>query len=1433
MPANMRLKKPLITIAVPSYNHELYVATAISSLFRQSFRDFEIIIIDDGSTDNSWIVIENELKRNPGIVVNHFKHENRGLSATLNRAISLANGKYFGFLPSDDFFHPRKLERQAETLENHPGIAVCYTWQNIVDAAGNSTDDNNIKDWFDLNYVSSYSFFPHLLERNFLAAPSALVVTDDLIKVGGFDENLIYAQDHDLWLRLLGNKEGFILHERLIYYRWHGENLTFKETSETRDEKRYILKKFVNALQPNSKRVLENGEAMRRHIAASCVDDVEELIAVFDRNTRPSRQNIQNGDDNDQPVCADGAALRHIEFAEDRIFELRNEREWINNERIRICKENEELKTKLSEHHYNREKLETLLANIHSVRMSRGWKVLRLLQILKAGLATANVSRWLCLAKWINERLLGKRQVFELRPDPLELVEEVNIVTGQVSHGELTTDMPCRQDFLDFYDTNLDQYFPDDEENVPLVSVLIPVYNHAHMLATAIESVLAQDYPNLEIVILDDGSTDAIEKVMNNYALIPCVRMYRQPNRGLPKALTTLHSLAKGQFLTWTSADNVLEPFMISTLAKVLIAHPEAVMTFGDVSLIDETGAPYGKKDYRPHNIDPQRPDILRLNRIADYLEEEPDNYINAAFLYRKSASQVLRGFYDHRLPGLEDFDFWLRMKRAGSIIHAGNEEPIYKYRVHEDTLSRRLVNDQAEAHYERTQRLMEIELRRKKIAGARWSVCAHPAISPADREEFSMACGKLPVNWVEKSIDSPFKLLTIAPEGYEISKQKVAYQATLYLTDEEMKPAFNDSSGKNTPEIKLPRGVSIPVLAKKAREWKCPEDDVFVRKAKGRPVVGFHVPSRGYDIDDSRVLNFMSKRKDLFFVFVDSPDSGLTDRLARITDKVENAGFAGVESFGKAYRYYAAWNVLWAPPLASRRSLTGPQYFQCAALSYSIGVWFLFSGPEESLEWIPFSSNWDIEPHGVESFFQLIHNKPDHDIQDRYLAQWTPEGRLTKVLALADAALQDKVVGPLCRLDEMHGEETKQKNLNPVPTSRHEKGEDRSIGPIILQLEELGHGGLERVVAYLAKQLQTRTGKVHIVCTKKHGPCAAELEAFGIPVFCCEENIAGYTSILNDIRPAVLNTHYSPFGLTKASSLGIPIVATVHNTYAWYDESDWENEKKCYQNVDAFIAVSSFVGEYYLSRMGDVVVPGKMTVVPNCLNADLADKGNRNKIRESLGIDKDDFVLLNLATYDPRKNQLGLLTAFNEAFSEDRSLRLICAGHIASRQYFDLIAGVRDDNPTKARIEIRGLEDDVSPLLAAADAFVISSYFEGWSLAATEALQFGLPLIHTMCGSAIELCGKRGERGFIIDNPGGDPYALNKTILYQHMFDHNPPNTQQMARAMINLASDRTRWRSRNSSIARYCKRTFSVDAFISGYMNVFKKMIAQNKAV
>lgn len=208
-----------------------------------------------------------------------------------------------------------------------------------------------------------------------------------------------------------------------------------------------------------------------------------------------------------------------------------------------------------------------------------------------------------------------------------------------------------------------------DSTAPPRVSMVMPVHNGARWLADAIASVLAQDFTDFELILVDDASRDASAEIMADAAARDArVRLLRlDTNVGLPAALNHGFAEARGALHSWTSDDNLLRPQMLARLVATLDAHPHADIVYADFTLIDDAGTDLGRSRVGP------------VERLLY------GNNIGACFLYRAQVTDALGG-YDTDLFGVEDYDFWLRAAQRFTFVAL--HEDLYIYRKHGGSLT-------------------------------------------------------------------------------------------------------------------------------------------------------------------------------------------------------------------------------------------------------------------------------------------------------------------------------------------------------------------------------------------------------------------------------------------------------------------------------------------------------------------------------------------------------------------------------------------------------------------------------------------------------------------------------------------------------------------------------------------------------------------------
>ncbi len=209
---------PKISIVMSVYNGEKYLRQSIESILSQSFKDFEFIIINDGSTDNSLKIIEEFKKKDERIEL--ISRENKGLIYSLNEGVKSAKGEYIARMDADDVSMPNRLEKQLKYVEEG-GLAVCGSWANGIDNKG-------IKTRF-LNYppkADRIRFFT-ILHNPFIHT-SVMFRKDIYEKVGGYRSFFKHIEDYELWTRIVFKYKTDNITESLLEYRFHDDQITKK-----------------------------------------------------------------------------------------------------------------------------------------------------------------------------------------------------------------------------------------------------------------------------------------------------------------------------------------------------------------------------------------------------------------------------------------------------------------------------------------------------------------------------------------------------------------------------------------------------------------------------------------------------------------------------------------------------------------------------------------------------------------------------------------------------------------------------------------------------------------------------------------------------------------------------------------------------------------------------------------------------------------------------------------------------------------------------------------------------------------------------------------------------------------------------------------------------------------------------------------------------
>ncbi len=235
---------PLVSIVIPVYNGENYIRSAIDSAINQTYSNIEVIVVNDGSTDNT-----EEIVLSYGNKVRYYKKDNGGVATAVNFGVSKMKGEYFSWLSHDDYYSPNKIELQIKKLSENADCKLCFSNINVLHVNENKITKEDVLKYYDEEQIVNSCFAPIF----FAVHGSTILVSKSLIdEVGGWDEKLRTTQD-SVWLfnSMRGRKSAFV-REQLVTVRIHDSmgQITMTEHNEEFNE---MVINFCKVLSTNEK----------------------------------------------------------------------------------------------------------------------------------------------------------------------------------------------------------------------------------------------------------------------------------------------------------------------------------------------------------------------------------------------------------------------------------------------------------------------------------------------------------------------------------------------------------------------------------------------------------------------------------------------------------------------------------------------------------------------------------------------------------------------------------------------------------------------------------------------------------------------------------------------------------------------------------------------------------------------------------------------------------------------------------------------------------------------------------------------------------------------------------------------------------------------------------------------------------------------------
>ena len=633
-------KTPLVSVIIPAYNHENFILDSLRSVLEQDEQDFEIIIIDDGSTDGTGRILEKlEDKR-----IHIVRQRNSGTASAINRGLLLATGSYISILNSDDLYHRDRLSTLISELEESPERLFAISRVRLIDGAGRPVQSGAEFEWLAnarRYYEKTHDFPSSILKDNFTCTSSNFLFRGSLPeKIGRFN-NLRYVNDLDFLLRAITRCEYVYCDRELLDYRIHSANTMKERESEHRAD-------FIFEFSWVIANILDDREAYSRFDIAKVFDilhdvynlHLESILFCWSRFRKPDR---------------DKRAIIEDENIRNRISHFINENLKKEEYTGDLQEENKRLFGLIGERDGKIAGLEELTDELWK---AREWLSGRLEEVI-ASRRYRLASGLIGIMKFRNIRynvkeilraLLGDDRVQKMRAlrlrDPIR--GAVAFLSGVPERVRRRLTRP--------------QKFTQACHEGPLVSVITPCFNYGGYLDRLLACLEEQTFRNFEIILIDDGFTDGdtIDKIGEiEERKIGNLRIIRQDNQGVIVARNNAIEEARGKYIFPLDADDTIEKSFLEKCLLYLESSPPHYFVYSWTYSTGDSGFVW--KTYGSDSIG-----CLNENRIG-------------SVMYSREQFRRTGGYNPVMKDGYEDWEFCVNLVRGGCVGRA-IPEPLYNY---------------------------------------------------------------------------------------------------------------------------------------------------------------------------------------------------------------------------------------------------------------------------------------------------------------------------------------------------------------------------------------------------------------------------------------------------------------------------------------------------------------------------------------------------------------------------------------------------------------------------------------------------------------------------------------------------------------------------------------------------------------------------------
>jgi glycosyltransferase involved in cell wall biosynthesis len=385
----------------------------------------------------------------------------------------------------------------------------------------------------------------------------------------------------------------------------------------------------------------------------------------------------------------------------------------------------------------------------------------------------------------------------------------------------------------------------------------------------------------------------------------------------------------------------------------------------------------------------------------------------------------------------------------------------------------------------------------------------------------------------------------------------------------------------------------------------------------------------------------------------------------------------------------------------------------------------------------------------------------------------------------------------------------------------------------VLIELDTFDKGGLQKVVLDSALRMDRDKFVVTIVSVRGEGSWADVAKKAGIVVFALD-NIGGksYRDILLERDIDLACSHFSRAGYSLFKELGIPNITFIHNVYAFMPVKVVRSFQKDDRYVDLYISVSNNATRYAVQRLG--INEAKIITVPNGLIIEEHERRQevtRELERSDFGVRPDDYLFLNVASYNLHKGHYLMADAMMKIKAIRDDIKILCVGNIIYPPHIEAFAAYLKANDLDKHILMPGYFTNIEAFHQMADAFLLPSFIEGWSIAMNEAMYYEKPMILTDTGGSSEVI-ENNDIGILIANEYGDSTNLHCQLLDHLAYDvRHYSITDELVEAMISFANNRDHWRQAGRKGRDKVLEKYNFDDVVNRYEEIFLKVLLSSR--